>query len=267
MNDFPIEIIDRISSFLDLGTLKRTLFVSRAFQASAEYHSGAFRDFVFKSPVQQAPRFLQRLQEQSKKDVFSKFLDIYSSNRFRYLRYVKVHTAFPALRYLEEDPDDLPCRESYVPTFRTVPNDHVIIPFLTAFAKATSQMHALRAAVLWTPIENRAWGLAYTRLNESRPLETLSGMPYMPFRQIWWSVGDWRPQLSLHRLLQGIGATVHGERLQEYWIRRNQRMGCSRQLLSSGPLLPFREAMAQGREFRLFRNGTHEPWCKSGVQY
>jgi hypothetical protein len=115
--------------------------------------------------------------------------------------------------------------EIIIPTFRTVPNNHVITPFLTAFAKATSKMHALRAAVLWTPIENVAWGLAYTRPNESRPLETLSGMPYMPFRQIWWSVGDWRPQPSLHRLLRGTGATMHGERLQEYWDSEESKDG------------------------------------------
>ncbi|KAJ4356542.1 uncharacterized protein N0V89_004576 [Didymosphaeria variabile] len=525
MDDFPIEIIDCISSFLDQNTLKRTLFVSRAFQASAEYHSGAFRNFIIKSPFQQSSRFRQRLKGDDEKDVFTKFLDTYNGHRFRYLRYVEVHTAFPTLKYLEEDPDDFPCRESpeelmekdeiftkqidrvfqtlkfvdsrqskgqielcivtpvqwvdadfchhrvssawrvhllspsrlpqldcvrslticnpqdseyinsgkfdeedfrydsrldwrvlldvasrcpnleylgcqtgsreetvspenrekwhferdydaciaatrkdfaaaaqeltlpaslknvqldflnplwkhiaeqrgagpefidplqydpfstslrtlatnlrrvdlrvmadqtlfcgqssitywpnleflnttfhlrtpsgswyfrgpdgqgesdigyaitdtmrppfsddndedirwhderrqefapsdsYVPmtTFRAVPNDHVITPFLSAFAKAASEMHALRAAVLWAPINHRAWGLAYTIPNEIRPLDVSSGIPHSSFRQIWWSVGGWRPKPSLHRLLQGIGATMHGEELHEYW--------------------------------------------------
>ncbi|KAF2682517.1 hypothetical protein K458DRAFT_419927 [Lentithecium fluviatile CBS 122367] len=96
MNDFPPELIDRISSFLEHDDLKRTLFVSPSFQVASERHSGAFNSFTFRN-----------------NDVDSKaFLSTYSGRRLPYLRYIEVHTDFPSLQPWDAYPDELPCRES-----------------------------------------------------------------------------------------------------------------------------------------------------------
>ncbi|KAF2019624.1 hypothetical protein BU24DRAFT_419236 [Aaosphaeria arxii CBS 175.79] len=96
MNRFPLELVERISSFLDVDDLKRTLFVSRLFQAAAERYCGGFESFNF-------GRY---------EDDHEKFLSIYGTRRLSYLRYVEIHTQFPPLSFPKEDSQELPCRES-----------------------------------------------------------------------------------------------------------------------------------------------------------
>jgi hypothetical protein len=96
MNDFPLELIDRICAFLEHDDLKRTLLVSPSFQVASERHSGAFSSFIFRN-----------------NDVDSEaFLSTYSGRRLSYLRYIEVHTNFLRLEPWDADPDELPCRES-----------------------------------------------------------------------------------------------------------------------------------------------------------
>ena len=134
--------------------------------------------------------------------------------------------------------DDHTCAQ-----FRAIPNDELIEPMLTAFARATKNMPSLKAAVLWSPlqflvddvggvyetifrksgdsegfIERRlGWGVIYSApcsgVN-SYPL--LQGGPCMK-RQLWWKVANWRPNPVLRGMFQGIGNSAYQSELIEHW--------------------------------------------------
>jgi hypothetical protein len=79
MENVPQELVDLISSYLSYNDLKNTLLLSRAFQYSAEQHSGAFSDFTLNE------------------DNANQFLEVYSGRHFRYLRNVRFRPSLPAL--------------------------------------------------------------------------------------------------------------------------------------------------------------------------
>jgi hypothetical protein len=123
--------------------------------------------------------------------------------------------------------------------YRVDPNNEVLVPFLTAFAKAASLMPSLKEAVLWSPLKIDAGDLPeyndsdFSELTEDQVTELAWGITYakpgvktyMEFpdkelifeRQLWWKVGNWRPDPLLHGLFQRIGQKEHGEGLTEYF--------------------------------------------------
>jgi hypothetical protein len=154
----------------------------------------------------------------------------------------------------DEDVEDLDCQEvtkddpifddngSF--SFRISPNDNMMVPFLTSFAKAAIHMPKLRKCVLWSPLkwdidgddsagptfdyyeppgafynytDCLAWGLAYYASNEGRSFDTNRGERNSQSRQLWWKVGEWRPSEELHHSFQQIGHREHGEDMKEYW--------------------------------------------------
>jgi hypothetical protein len=152
------------------------------------------------------------------------------------------------------DNEDLDCINRYVQydrglgySFRVSPNDEILNPFLVSFAKAAANMPQLRQAVLWSHVRweldgddtygpeafdyfeapwlddlsetngDLAWGLAYNRPRLEHSFATNPGERNCEARQIWWKVGNWRPDPDLHKLLQRIGQRQHSEALKEYW--------------------------------------------------
>lgn len=105
----------------------------------------------------------------------------------------------------------------HVPKFRVVTIEETMQPFLGAFAKAASNMQALKAASLWAPLDGLAWGVAYAKPGELTTLYGPPGENKSPVRQLWWRVGPWRPNTSLHKLFKDIGHKEHGEDLVEHW--------------------------------------------------
>jgi hypothetical protein len=77
MNDLPQEIVDRICSYLDHNSLKSVLLISPNFQLAAELYSGGFQKFCLTT------------------ENIDKFISIYSSPRFRYLRDLEFRTVLP----------------------------------------------------------------------------------------------------------------------------------------------------------------------------
>jgi len=130
--------------------------------------------------------------------------------------------------------------------FRVSPDNEVLVPFVTAFAKAAKNMPLLQQAMLWTSLSWNAdgcdddytdfdtslffksttsplkWGIVYVapdvflgipwRLRRNGP-----GESYCESRQLWWNVGSWRPDSDLCHHFQQIGFQKHGEGLIEYW--------------------------------------------------
>jgi hypothetical protein len=137
--------------------------------------------------------------------------------------------------------DDL-CFDSYSYfNFRVRPNNEVLRPFLSSFAKAAANMPDLRQAILWSPLKwnihgggddyppsmfdyfappessDLAWGLAYYVPTAGGAFRTNPGEACCKTRQIWWKVGEWRPDLELHASFQEIGRTRYGKGLKEHW--------------------------------------------------
>ena len=128
--------------------------------------------------------------------------------------------------------------------FRVDPNDEVLVPLLTAFAKAAACMPSLKEFALWSPLcfdswdvldgyenfdentvskyvnyynnINLVWGIAYTAPGKQDFTVWPEG-DYSLNRRIWWRVARWRPDSELHSLFQNIGREKHGSDLVEYW--------------------------------------------------
>ena len=83
MDQLPNELIERISSYLSLDSLKNTLLLSHAFRFSAEKYSGAFARFALNE------------------DNAEKFIDTFSGHRLLYLRDLTFEIRLP----LPEDRD------------------------------------------------------------------------------------------------------------------------------------------------------------------
>jgi hypothetical protein len=120
--------------------------------------------------------------------------------------------------------------------FRVRPNDDVLSPFLTAFAKAASEMPKLKEACLWSPLRWKA-GDSYGNnveigqgiaQNPDRPLAWgityiapktfgfhFEGQHFSQSRQLFWMTGPWRPSDELHDLFGRIGD--QSAELLEYW--------------------------------------------------
>jgi hypothetical protein len=124
--------------------------------------------------------------------------------------------------------------------FRVCSNNELMRPFLSGFAKAAANMPDLRQAILWSPLRwdvngdddfspaifdyfvppefpELAWGLAYYIPTVGSAFRTNPGEAYCEARQMWWKVGEWRPDPELHASFQKIGRTRYGVELQEYW--------------------------------------------------
>jgi hypothetical protein len=137
--------------------------------------------------------------------------------------------------------------------FRVVPNNEALPPFLAGFARAAAKMPSLRKAALWSPLdwncsdvnqfyeeysrrdlkdshglgsdpETLAWGIIYAAPGE----RAFVGLPRLAEKkrteasilnshQIWWKVGDWKPDFDLHELFQQVGCCSGRENLIEYW--------------------------------------------------
>lgn len=125
------------------------------------------------------------------------------------------------------------------PTFRVVPIEETMAPFLSSFAKAAANMPKLKEALLWAPLEfhpnvadeeeeedldraaialylneSLAWGITYVAPGG---LAFDGGENDSSTRQLWWRVGQWRPSEELHQLFQKIGGAQHGNQPIEYW--------------------------------------------------
>ncbi|KAF2706353.1 hypothetical protein K504DRAFT_459648 [Pleomassaria siparia CBS 279.74] len=128
--------------------------------------------------------------------------------------------------------------------FRVEPNEDMLVPFLTAFAKAAARMPSLKEFALWSPLRlgrweklagyenfdaslvykhvkedddlDLAWGIAYTVPGE-QDFTTFRRGDYSPSRRLWWRVGKWRPNSALHDLFQNIGREKHGNEVIEKW--------------------------------------------------
>ncbi|KAL1608079.1 hypothetical protein SLS60_003018 [Paraconiothyrium brasiliense] len=79
MNKLPQELVDHISSYLELEDLSSTLTVSPEFQVAAEKYSGVFDEF-----------------ELSQQNGY-KFADTYGGRRFGYLQHLSFRTTLPPL--------------------------------------------------------------------------------------------------------------------------------------------------------------------------
>lgn len=155
-------------------------------------------------------------------------------------------SSYPPLTATEEDDKDESLNQTNSTYFRILPNESLLDPFLKSFAKATAKMPNLAQAMIWLPLrwdvdgsdedyelfeyfdsdglsdyqyENRnslAWGFAYNSPG-SPVFHTNPGENNCAARQIWWHVGEWRPNPETHALFQKIGCEKHGEALKEYW--------------------------------------------------
>ncbi|KAL9621686.1 MAG: hypothetical protein Q9160_003939 [Pyrenula sp. 1 TL-2023] len=121
--------------------------------------------------------------------------------------------------------------------FRVTPNDELLNPFLTAFAKAASSMQSLKEACLWAPLTwdagdvdgyedydstqiakwpdaPLAWGITYVA-PATFGFHIFPGQHYSSSRQLWWTTAQWRPSDELRRLFQRIGD--ENTELVEHW--------------------------------------------------
>ncbi|KAF2787614.1 hypothetical protein K505DRAFT_287605 [Melanomma pulvis-pyrius CBS 109.77] len=129
--------------------------------------------------------------------------------------------------------------ETYDAQFRFLPNQDLVVPLLTAFAKAAARMPSLKVAMLWSPItlsaedvsefyedfepegisesplKSLAWGVCYI----SPGVPSFRALPQDPCttgREIWWNVGSkWQPDKSLSDLFRQIGLQEHGGDIEE----------------------------------------------------
>jgi hypothetical protein len=140
--------------------------------------------------------------------------------------------------------------------FRVTPFDETINPFFEAFANAAANMPKLKEALIWTPLyfspegttdsddeyediseqgkrylsrrlssydlttisqypnTALAWGIAYVAPN-GVPFD--NGEANCPARQLWWRVGQWRPNPELHAAFQMIGKAQNESPPLEHW--------------------------------------------------
>jgi hypothetical protein len=123
--------------------------------------------------------------------------------------------------------------------YRVKPNNKTLVPFLTAFARAAALMPSLQEAALWSPLmfdpgsieeyegfdykevayaveDELAWGIAYAKPGIQAFTDIL-GEHFAAFRQMWWYVGDWRPNPELLDLFRQIGRQEQGEQISMQW--------------------------------------------------
>lgn len=130
--------------------------------------------------------------------------------------------------------------------FRIKPDEELLVPFLTAFARALAHMPSLKDAALWSPLgfssepleepdectdsecdqidifsdagygTSLAWGVAYRAPGE-KAFDTRIGEDFCASRQLWWGVAKWRPDPDLHELFQQVGKDRHYGEMKEYW--------------------------------------------------
>jgi hypothetical protein len=124
--------------------------------------------------------------------------------------------------------------------YRVKPVNKTLVPFLTAFAKAAAIMPSLKEAALWSPLMfypkemeeyegfdykevskvvegELAWGVAYTKPGTQGFTDAI-GEDFAAFRQMWWYVGDWRPEPELLDLFRQIGRQEQAdEQISMYW--------------------------------------------------
>lgn len=131
--------------------------------------------------------------------------------------------------------------------FRIVPDEAVIVPFLSAFANAATNMPNLKDANLWSPLvwyqndeekpewvqyedlndRDLAWGIAYDRPTKETP------------RKLTWRVSTWRPDERLHSMFRDIGRKEHGDELEEDWTDDQSGDGIvERQFFSDYEVMP-----------------------------
>ncbi|KAF9694881.1 hypothetical protein EKO04_006886 [Ascochyta lentis] len=133
--------------------------------------------------------------------------------------------------------------------FRGVPNEGTLNPFLEAFAKAASTMHALRVFTLWSPLANGlGWGISYARPGERATFYSPDD-DFSLSRQLWWRVGNWRPESELHKLFQGIGRLKYDKEVVEHW---NEESG--------GSALSNQEVFTESKAALTVSGSTYPGW-------
>ncbi|KAG9206994.1 hypothetical protein G6514_000285 [Epicoccum nigrum] len=156
--------------------------------------------------------------------------------------------SYPPLEYADEDGnadyevdwdfnfDSHPVYAQY----RVKPVKKTLEPFLTAFTKAAALMPSLKEAALWSPLMfypkdmkeyegfdykevsqvvegELAWGIAYAKPRTQCFTDAI-GEDFAAFRQMWWYVGDWRPDPELLDLFRLIGREEQDdEQISMYW--------------------------------------------------
>ncbi|KAJ8115789.1 hypothetical protein OPT61_g2644 [Boeremia exigua] len=189
---------------------------------------------------------------------------------------------YPPLQDSEEDGwhdrDSHP--EQNVPTFRVIPVDQTILPFLASFARAAANMPKLIEAMLWAPLslqtdvetghdsddsgdepenesgadnnqidrsafalypdDSLAWGIAYIAPGQ---LAFDGGESDSSGRQLWWRVGHWRPGQELRELFRRIGQAQWGPQVIEHWTDSRYGDGLvAREWFSEESVFTFRNA-------------------------
>jgi hypothetical protein len=157
-------------------------------------------------------------------------------------------SSYPPLECTDEDGNadfevdwdfDFDCHRVYA-QYRVEPVNKTLLPFLTAFAKAAVLMPSLKEAALWSPLmfypndmeeyegfdykevsqvveSELAWGVAYTKPGTQGFTDAI-GEDFATFRQMWWYVGDWRPDPELLDLFRQIGRQEQDdEQISMYW--------------------------------------------------
>ena len=156
-------------------------------------------------------------------------------------------SSYPPLETTDDDQDadgeidwDFDWVEHYVfAQYRVKPNNKTLVPFLTAFAKAAALMPSLKEAVLWSALMfdpesieeyegfdpkevahavegELAWGIAYTKPGIQAFTDVIDE-DFAAFRQMWWYVGDWRPDPELLDLFHQVGGQEQDEQMSMHW--------------------------------------------------
>ncbi|KAL5371573.1 hypothetical protein DPSP01_014175 [Paraphaeosphaeria sporulosa] len=133
---------------------------------------------------------------------------------------------------------------SHISHTRVFPQEPALTRFLRAFAKAAGSMPKLKDFVFWTPIKvhaddleenfpaldplsisrharsvsiaELAWGIAYTAPGIDFPSRWEKSVD-TSVRNLWWKVGDWRPEAELAELFHKIGLEEHRGQMSEHW--------------------------------------------------
>lgn len=121
-----------------------------------------------------------------------------------------------------------------LPMFRVYPNENNLVPLMTGFAEATTNMPKFLEAWLWSPLSYHpygipeaedvrvaaqypngefGWGVVYSAPG-APPIE---GTNCTAMRQLKCRVGPWRPTQDLRNLFMNIRRAQYGPEVNETW--------------------------------------------------
>lgn len=142
----------------------------------------------------------------------------------------------PEDQEMHDDDEYIDWDERQLAQFRVIPNNQLVEPVLTAFARAAQSMPSLRVAAIWWLLQYNfnddshdsedvekiygkklGWGVVYAAPGSGLPQDPELESPQSANRRLYWKVADWRPSASLSELSQGIGRSENKPELTEYW--------------------------------------------------